>query len=168
MTDESTVNRNWRRTARGRLRFELSGIAFAKAHGLTPEDWSAFLWGARAQTWMKDERPAADEYLAREAEAFGALYPAVRFERGEWTGERATLHFTRGCLGGWGRDRWGIARSLGLGPEDVCRYCAESFRLWGAQLGIVVEHQCDVSDGCTLTAHRADASGKQLRALESP
>jgi len=148
----SEERRNWRRTARGRLRFELAGIAFALAHGLQPEDWSAQLWSAGAPVWMGRPDPAADEYLAREAEAFAVLYPEVRFERGEWTPERAALRFTRGCLGGWGRDRWSTARSLGLKPEHVGRYCAEAFRLWGAQLSLDVRHHFDANGPCVLSA----------------
>lgn len=152
MMDEELSN--WRRTARGRLRFELAGIAFAKANGLQPEDWSAQLWSQGARRWMGTDAPPADEYLAREAEAFARLYPEVAFERREWTPDRATIQFTKGCLGGWGRDRWAPARSLDLSPEDVCRYCAESFRLWAAQLGIKVEHHCSTEDLCSLKAIR--------------
>jgi hypothetical protein len=154
LSDRTAERRAWRQTARGRLRFELAGVAFAKAHGLQPEDWSTHLWSSGAERWMHDPRPGADEYLAREADAFAALYPEVRVERGEWTPARAVLQFTRGCLGGWGRDRWGTARSLGLSPEDVCRYCADAFRLWGEQLGLNVEHQCGIDALCALVATR--------------
>jgi hypothetical protein len=152
--DAAAERRAWRRAARGRLRFELAGIAFAKAHGLRPEDWSAQLWSGGAVRWMGADRPGADQYLEREADAFATLYPEVRFERSEWTPTRAALQFTRGCLGGWGRDRWATARGLGLDPEEVCRYCAEAFRLWAAQLGLDVEHECGVEGLCRLVATR--------------
>jgi len=152
--DPAAQRRAWRRTARGRLRFELAGIAFAKAHGLEPEAWSTQLWSDGAVRWMGSERPGADQYLDREAEAFATLYPEVSFERAEWSSSRAVLLFTRGCLGGWGRDRWATARSLGLDPADVCRYCAEAFRLWAAQLGLAAEHECDLEGLCRLIATR--------------
>jgi len=153
--------RNWRRTARGRLRFELAGIAFARAQGKRPEDWAAHLWSHGAQRWLGDATPAANEYLDHEVEAFGALYPEVRLERAEWTATRAELRFTRGCLGGWGRDRWSIARALGLEPDDIGRYCAEAFRLWGAQLGLSVEHRFDAEHLCTLVARCPVAGADQ-------
>ena len=152
--NSSSTQDAWRRTARSRLRFELAGVAFAKAHGLAPEDWSAQLWSSGAVRWMGRADPSAAEYLEREAEAFATLYPAVQFERLEWTASRAVLQFTRGCLGGWGRERWATARSLGLDPDDVCRYCAEAFRLWAAQLGLAAEHHCDVEGLCRLVAIR--------------
>ncbi|MBI4187588.1 MAG: hypothetical protein HY529_00080, partial [Chloroflexi bacterium] len=111
----------WRHTARSRLKLELAGISFARKHGLTPEDWARHLWSKGALKWMGKTFPTAAEYLLKEAEAFRRLYPEVIFKLGELSDTEAELTFTRWCLGGWGKDQWAIARSLGLGKGHVCR-----------------------------------------------
>ncbi|TAK31354.1 MAG: hypothetical protein EPO21_17825 [Chloroflexota bacterium] len=133
---DNTIRR-WRRTAYSRLRFELEGIAFARENGLAPEDWAQHLWDHGAQEWMGQERPSVGEYVRKEGEAFETLYPAVRFELHEGPGESAEIVFLKGtCLGGWGRDQWGLAHSLGLSKGHVCRYCRRACQLWTTQLGL--------------------------------
>ncbi len=126
----------WRRTAKSRLRFELSGLSFACQRGFVPQDYARHLWSQGAIRWMGKEEPAAGEYLLREAQAIREFYPRVSFTVIETGEEKAELVFTEGCLGGWGTDRWGLARSLGLTPEDVCAYCYEAFSVWAGQLGL--------------------------------
>lgn len=136
---EDITKQRWQRTARGRLRFELAGLTFARKSGASPEDYARHLWSTGAANWMRKADPTAKEYLLKEAEAFGTLYPEVGFELMKPDDNEAELVFTKGCLGGWGKDQWATARSLGLGKGHVCRYCRESFRAWSNQLGL---HAC--------------------------
>ncbi len=126
----------WRKTAKSRLRFELAGLAFACHRGSNPEDYARHLWAKGAVRWMGQDRPNAAEYLLKEAEAFSEFYPEVSFEVVESGDARAELVFTDGCLGGWGRDSWAMARNLGLSKKDICAYCRESFRVWTQPLGL--------------------------------
>ena len=152
---QNTINQQWRRTARGRLKFELAGIAFARKHGLTPEDYANHLWSSGAATWMGKPSPAAGEYLLKEAEAFRTLYPEVSFDVVKSGDKEAELVFRRGCcLGGWGKNQWAMAKSLGLGKGHVCRYCRQAFRLWAKQLGIDACPEPKVGDICVLTARK--------------
>jgi hypothetical protein len=149
MTQDNTT-RQWHRTARGRLKFELAGIAFARKSGFTPEDYANHLWSTGAAKWMGKPDPAVSEYLAREIEAFRTLYPEVALEPGKSSGEEAELIFTQGCLGGWGRDQWGMARNMGLGKGHVCRYCRQAFRAWAGQLGLQACPEPRVNGTCVL------------------
>jgi len=126
----------WRKTAKSRLRFELAGLAFARQRGFSPEDYARHLWSTGSVRWMGKAKPNAIEYLLKEAEAFHQFYPDVSFKIIEVEDERAGLVFTEGCLGGWGTDRWAVARNLGLSKKDICAYCRESFRLWTQLLGL--------------------------------
>lgn len=126
----------WRRAARGRLRFELGGLAFAIDKGASPEEYARHLWGKGARTWMGKDEPGVAEYLGKEAEAFRCFYPDVDFEVTGAGEESAEIVFTEGCLGGWGDAPRALASSFGLTREDVCRYCREAFRLWAGQLGL--------------------------------
>lgn len=142
----------WRRTARGRLKFELAGIAFARKHGLTPEDYADHLWSTGAVRWMGKPAPTAGEYLLKEAEAFHTLYPEVGFDVVKAGDYEARLIFKRGCLGGWGKNQWAMANSLGLGKGHVCRYCRQAFRLWSSQLGLSACPEPLVDGTCVLRA----------------
>ncbi|MBI4295623.1 MAG: hypothetical protein HY667_00750 [Chloroflexi bacterium] len=144
----------WRRTARGRLKFELAGISFAVKHGLMPEDYARHLWSTGAIKWMGTRSPCAKEYILKEADAFQTLYPEGAFELTRLDDDEAELTFTRGCLGGWGADQWAVARSLGLGKDDVCRYCRQAFRSWSEQLGLEACTEPDISGTCILRARR--------------
>ncbi|MBI2847590.1 MAG: hypothetical protein HYX83_00280, partial [Chloroflexi bacterium] len=149
-----TENRNWRRTAHGRLKFELAGIAFARKTGLTPEDWARHLWSEGAAKWMGKPNPTAAEYLLKEAEAFRILYPEVSFKVAKLNAEESQLVFTRGCLGGWGKDQWSMARGSGLGKGHVCRYCREAFRVWSRQIGLETCPEPRTDGTCTLQVKR--------------
>jgi hypothetical protein len=134
---QDTDKKRWRRTAWGRLRFELAGIAFARKSGLTPEDYANHLWSTGAAKWMGKTDPTAGEYLLKEVEAFQTLYPEVTFELTKVSGDEAELIFTQSnCLGGWGRNQWVMARNLGLGKGHICRYCRQAFQTWANQLGL--------------------------------
>jgi len=145
----------WLKTAKSRLRFELGGLAFAIQKGFTPEEYANHLWGKGAKSWMKKAAPDAGEYLQKEAEAFRCFYPEVGFEVVQAEKDRAELNMNDGCLGGWGKERWAIARSFGLTQLDVCRYCFEAFRVWAKQLGLrtVIGLQPD-GKHCILRASR--------------
>lgn len=132
----NSVTSAWHRTAKSRLRFELSGLAFACQSGFRPEDYARHLWGKGAIRWMGKAQPTAAEYLLKEVQAFKQFYPDVSFAIVEAMDERAELVFTKGCLGGWGTDSWALAKSLGLTKEDVCAYCQEAFLVWAGQLGL--------------------------------
>ena len=134
--EQNLIKKRWRRTARGRLKFELAGLAFARKSGATPEDYAQHLWSTGAIEWMGKATPTAKEYLLKEIEAFRTLYPEVAFELNYADNEEAELTFIRGCLGGWGQDQWAMARNLGLGKGHVCRYCRQAFRTWADQLGL--------------------------------
>ncbi len=135
--EQDDISKRWRRTAWSRLKFELSGLGFALKKGATPEEYADYLWSAGAVKWMGKENPSLQEYLDKETEAITTLYPQVTYTIGKITDNEAELTFPKGCcLGGWGRDQWGVAGSLGLDKEDVCRYCRQSFRSWSKQLGL--------------------------------
>ena len=147
------ISRQWRRTARGRLKFELAGIAFARQHGLTPEDYADHLWSSGAVQWMGKSAPTAGEYLLKEAEAFRTLYPEVALDVTKSGDKEAELIFRRsGCLGGWGQNQWAMANSLGLGKGHVCRYCRQAFRLWSGQLGLEACPEPKIDGTCVLQA----------------
>lgn len=147
---QDLINRRWRRTARGRLKFELAGLAFARKAGFTAEDYARHLWSAGAVKWMAQATPTAKEYLLKEAEAFRTLYPEVTFELGKLDDQKAELIFTRGCLGGWGQDQWAMARGLGLSKRQVCRYCRQAFRTWADQLGLQAGSEPQTNGTCVL------------------
>jgi len=137
----TTVSKDniWQRTARSRLRFELAGLSFICGKGFQPEDYARHLWARGAIRWMGKARPDTAEYLLKEAEALQCFYPGVAFEITEAGKDRAELVFTEGCLGGWGKDPWKLARSLGLKKEEVCRYCQASVQTWASQLQLVAD-----------------------------
>ncbi len=147
---QDIIGRQWRRTAWGRLKFELAGIAFARKSGLTPEDYANHLWSTGAAKWMDKTDPTAEEYLLKEAEAFRTLYPEVTFELAKMSDEEAKLIFTQGCLGGWSRNQWAMARSLALGKGHVCRYCRQAFRTWASQFGLQACPEPQTNDTCVL------------------
>lgn len=151
---QDTASQKWRRTARGRLKFELAGIAFARKHGLTPEDYADHLWSEGAVKWMGKEAPDASEYLQKEAEAFRTLCPEIEFEIIKCGKYWAKLKFNKGCLGGWGKNQWAFAKGLGLGKGHVCRYCRQAFRIWAKQLGLEARPEPKVGDICLLTARK--------------
>ena len=134
--EQDIIKKQWWRTARGRLKFELAGIAFARKNGFTPEDYANHLWSTGAVKWMGKAMPTAKEYLLKEAEACRTLCPRVIFELGSLTNKEAALTFTEGCLGGWGQDQWGMASNMGLSKKDVCRYCRQAFLAWTSQLSL--------------------------------
>ncbi|MBI2860125.1 MAG: hypothetical protein HYX91_01295 [Chloroflexi bacterium] len=136
MMEQDENTRRWHRLARRSLKLELAGIAFARKTGHTPEEYADHLWGDGALKWMGKPDPTAREYLLKEAEAFREMFPRVVFEIGKLGDDAAELTFTNGCLGGWGREQWALARSLGLGKGHVCRYCRQAFRAWSRQLGL--------------------------------
>ena len=151
--DSSEVNSTsaaWRKTARGRLRFELAGLAFACQDGSGPENYARHLWTKGSTPWMGKVEPTAAEYLLKEAKAFREFYPEVSFEVVESADTSAKLVFTDGCLGGWGRDQWAIARSLGLSKKDICAYCREAFRVWAEPLGLHTDIGPDNYEKCRL------------------
>ncbi|MBI2852082.1 MAG: hypothetical protein HYX84_03135 [Chloroflexi bacterium] len=145
-------NLKWRRTAISRLKFELAGVSFARKMGLEPEDWAKHLWDTGALKWMGKPDPTAAEYLLKEAEAFKVLYPQVKFAITKLSAGEAELVFTGGCLGGWGKDQWAVARSLDLRMGHVCRYCREAFRAWSRQLGLESCPEPTIDGTCVLQA----------------
>ena len=151
---QDASSRSWRRTARGRLKFELTGLAFAKNAGYTPEQYANFLWSSGADRWMNFSDPSAGEYLLKEADAFYTLYPEVKFDIIKTEESEAILIFKSGCLGGWGKDQWSMAKGLGLGKGHVCRYCRQAFRQWGKQLEIDVCPEPRVGNICVLRARK--------------
>ncbi|MBI4188338.1 MAG: hypothetical protein HY529_03925 [Chloroflexi bacterium] len=143
--------KHWHRTARGRLKFELAGVAFARNKGFTPEDYANHLWSTGAVKWMGKAKPTAAEYLRKEAEAFRILYPDVVFTLTKSSDKEAELIFSRGgCLGGWGKKQWAMAQSLGIGKGHVCRYCRQAFRIWAKQLGLQVCPEPQTDGTCIL------------------
>ena len=125
--------------ARSRLRLELQGLAFAISRGAAPEEYARFLWSDGAAKWMGSGSPGADEYLAKEEEAFASLFPWIIVHYEHMSSGVAEVVLSGGCLGGWGENRFTLARSLGLNRSALCRYCIEACRAWGEQLGLKVE-----------------------------
>ena len=101
---------------------------------------------------MGKTAPSAGEYLLKEADAFRTLYPEVVFDVVKTGEKEARLVFKSGCLGGWGKDQWAMARSLGLGKGHVCRYCRQAFRVWSRQLGLSACPEPRVDGTCVLRA----------------
>lgn len=101
---------------------------------------------------MDTDSAAADSYLLKEAAAIAILFPWVHVVPGRMTPQRAELTFSGGCLGGYGEDRWALARSLGLGRTAVCRYCSEAFKVWGKQLGLKIACHPQRDGTCKLQA----------------
>ncbi len=99
---------------------------------------------------MGKAKPNAMEYLLKEAKAFREFYPEVSFEVVESGNARAELAFTDGCLGGWGRDPWAVARNLGLSNKDICAYCQESFQVWTRPLGLRADIGPEKDGNCRL------------------
>jgi len=125
--------------ARSRLRLELQGLAFAISRGAAPEEYARFLWSDGAAKWMGSGSPGADEYLAKEEEAFASFFPWIMVRHELMSSGVAEVVLSGGCLGGWGENRFTLARSLGLNRSALCRYCIEACRAWGEQLGLKVE-----------------------------
>ena len=138
-TEKNSISETWRKTARSRLRFELSGLSFALQKGFSSEGYAQHLWSKGSKRWIGTTKPTATEYLLKEAESFREFYPEVSFEVVEAGEEKAELVFTDGCLGGWGQDQWAIARNRGLSQKDICAYCQEAFQSWARPLGIHVD-----------------------------
>ncbi|GEM_PF-1259911 len=140
----------WRKTAKSRLRFELAGLAFACHRESNAEDYARHLWAKGSVHWMGKANPNAAEYLLKEAKAFREFYPEMSFEVVESGDARAELVFTDGCLGGWGRDPWAIARNLSLSKKDICTYCREAFRIWTQPLGLRTDIGPKKDENCRL------------------
>lgn len=99
---------------------------------------------------MGKAMPSASEYLLKEAQALGQLYPEVCFSVEEAEDDWAQLVFREGCLGGWGKHPWGLATSLGLTKEEVCSYCQEAFSVWAEQLRLQASIGPDGDESCRL------------------
>ncbi|MBI4294598.1 MAG: hypothetical protein HY669_00315 [Chloroflexi bacterium] len=150
------IKANWLRVAKSRLRLELRGLALAMSRGAVPQEYARVLWGEGAVSWMGTASPDAQSYVLKEAAAIAVLFPWVNIGQGKMTPERAELLFSGGCLCGYGEDRWALARSLGLGRTDLCRYCSEAFQVWGQQLGLKVTPHPGRDNSCRLEAIKLD------------
>ncbi len=161
------ANEKWYRTARSRLRFELAGLALAKKAGMSPEEYAGFLWAQGASRWFGKPHALVSEYILKETEAFETLYPEVEFKLGKVEGDEARLTFTRGCLGGWGKERWRTAETLGLAKDEVCLYCREAFRIWADQLGLEAGTEPQQDGGCILTVKLTKEDKSRIPAAEN-
>lgn len=154
--ERDDVRKRWHRTAWSRLKLELAGLSFAIKRGATPEEYADYLWSAGATKWIGKANPTLQEYLDKETEAISTLYPQVTYTVDKISDNEAELTFTPGCcLGGWGRDQWGVARSLGLDRHDVCRYCRQSFLAWSSQLGLKALPEPQVDGTCIFRVETA-------------
>ena len=160
--DHDIIRKRWQRTARGRLKFELSGLAFARKHGFSPETYAEHLWGnSAAIKWMGKTAPTAWEYMLKEVEAFHTLYPEVSFQLNQLSDDEPELIFAIGCcLGGWGRNQWGMANRAGLGKSHVCRYCRQAFRVWSDQLSLCALPEPQVNGSCILRVEKITKTKK--------
>ena len=152
--EEPDLTRAWVRTARAKLRFELAGLAFAVRHGFTPEEYARELWGRGGTGWIGKKNPTAAEYILKEVEAVKALTPEIKFQMEQLGDDVARLRFVVGCLGGYGKSRWGTALSLGLTPPQVCSYCQESFQVWTGPLSVEARPQIQPDETCVFTVRR--------------
>lgn len=152
----TSFRERWQATARNRLRLELAALAFASRRGHTPEEYAREIWGRGAKGFMGKDNPEALEYLLKEAKAIAMFYPWVRTSVRRAAPGRAEMTLSDGCLAGWGEDRWAIASSYGLTPEQVCRYCREAFRVWGEQLGLAVSLAPQNNDTCVVLAGKKE------------
>jgi len=152
-TELVACRKHWQEVARGRLKFEMAGLSFALKHGFTPEEYAKHLWTTGAEKWMRRSHPTAREYVLREAEAFKTLYPAVTFSTGKLTDHEAELLFPKGCcLGGWGKEQWSVAKSVGVDKDSFCRYCNQAFRSWAEQLCLEAHTEPHPDGACVLRA----------------
>ena len=145
------VEKAWRQTARLKLKFELAGLSFALSHGFSVRDYARHLWSTGAKGWLGKADPSPEEYLVKEAEACRKLLPEVRCDVFVVGSGEARLLFLEGCPGGWGRDRWGQARKLGLEPADVCAYCNEAFATWAEEVKLQAVTSPQRDGTCDLT-----------------
>ncbi len=136
---ESTADARLLHAAKSRLRLELQGLAFAISRGATPEEYARFLWSKGAANWMGCTSPGTDDYLEREEEAMRSLFPWLKIRHESMSADEASVEISGGCLGGWGENRFALARSLGLNRSALCRYCQEACKVWGEQLSLKVE-----------------------------
>jgi hypothetical protein len=144
----------WQIVARGRLYFELAGLAFAVKSGHSPEDFARHIWGQGAARWMGKPDPTAQEYISKEVEAHEDFIPGIQIRRDVMTDREAQVSLLNCCWNGYGEKRWGTAAYWGLELEQVCRFCHETYRVWGQQLGLTVTTRQQADGSCILRATR--------------
>ena len=149
---ESESKKGWRRAARSRLSMELGGLSFALKQGFSSFEYAAHLWRQGAPRWMGKPDPSPEEYIRREIEAAQVLFPEVEMQWAGASDGHAEAHFVEGCPGGWGKDRWAVARRQSLEPADVCAYCRSAFQTWGTALGLWVTTNPQPDGTCRLEA----------------
>ncbi|MDP2661045.1 MAG: hypothetical protein Q8R28_09990 [Dehalococcoidia bacterium] len=154
---EETVKRNtdelWRAVARGRLYFELGGLAFAVKKGFTPTEFGLHVWGHGA-AMRAGKSPTAKDYMLGEAQEHVSFIPEIQITYDYLEDDRAQMTLSNGCWGGYGKKRWGTAAYWGLSQEQVCEYCHECYRTWGDQLGLSITTNPQADGTCFIRATR--------------
>lgn len=151
--ESTSADELWRTVARGRLYFELGGLAFALQKGSTPAEFGRYVWGHGAvQRVGKD--PLARDFVESEARELGHFIPDIQISFDELGDDLAQMYVADGCWGGYGKRRWGTAAYWGLTQDQVCDYCHECYRAWGEQLGLTITTNPQADGRCLIRATR--------------
>ncbi|MDP2936408.1 MAG: hypothetical protein Q8O86_07955 [Dehalococcoidia bacterium] len=144
----------WREVARGRLYFELGGLAFAVQKGFTPTEFGRHVWGHGAVQRTGKADPTALEYMGGEAKEHLHFIPDIQVHFDVMEDDLAQMTLSNGCWGGYGKKRWGTASYWGLSQDQVCEYCHECYRAWGEQIGLSITTNPQADGTCFIRATR--------------
>ena len=152
--EEKDKDRLWREVARGRLYFELGGLAFAIKRGASPTEFGRHVWGHGAVQRQGKPDPGAQEYMRGEAKEHLHFIPDIQVNFDVLEDDLAQMTISNGCWGGYGKKRWGAASYWGLTQDQVCEYCHECYRAWGEQLGLSITTNPQPDGTCVIRATR--------------
>ena len=152
--EENDGGKLWREVARGRLYFELGGLAFAIQKGSTPTEFGRHVWGHGAVQRQGKPDPTAQEYMRGEAKEHVHFIPDIQVNFDVMEDDTAQMTLSNGCWGGYGKKRWGTASYWGLSQDQVCEYCHECYRAWGEQLGLAITTNPQTDETCFIRATR--------------
>lgn len=152
--EQATPEELWREVARGRLHFELGGLAFAVGKGFSPAEFGRHLWGHGAVQWVGKPDPTAREYMLAEAQEHHHFIPDIRVTFDRLEDNLAQMTISNGCWGGYGKRPWATASYWGLTQNQVCEYCHECYRAWGEQLGLTITTNPQSDGTCVIRATR--------------
>lgn len=144
----------WREVARGRLYFELGGLAFAVRKGFSPTEFGRHIWGHGAVQHVGKPDPTAREYMLREAQDLSHFIPDIQLTYDSLEDALAQMTLSNGCWGGYGKKRWGTASYWSLTQDQVCQYCHECYGAWGEQIGLTITTNPQADGTCFIRATR--------------
>lgn len=151
---EKNTDKLWREVARGRLYFEMGGLAFAVKKGFTPTEFGLFIWGHGAVAVVGKPDPTATEYMLSEGKEHISFIPEIQVNYDYLEDDRAQMTISNGCWGGFGKKRWGAISYWSLTQDQVCEYCHECYRAWGDQIGLTITTNPQEDGSCQIRATR--------------